>query len=61
VTTSAGGQAVYPFVISPLGGTGMLGAVNLSVTDTAFVLANASPLGGVPSEKKRFPLPNRIG
>jgi Beta-propeller repeat len=32
VTASAGGQAVYPFVISPLGGTGMPGAVSLSVT-----------------------------
>jgi streptogramin lyase len=32
VTTSAGGQAVYPFVISPLGGTGMPGVVSLSVT-----------------------------
>ena len=32
VAASAGGQAVYPFVISPLGGTGMPGAVSLSVT-----------------------------
>jgi streptogramin lyase len=32
VTASAGGQAVYPFVISPLGGTGMPGVVSLTVT-----------------------------
>ena len=32
VTTSAGGQAVYPFVISPTGSTGMPGTVSLSVT-----------------------------
>jgi streptogramin lyase len=32
VTASAGGQAVYPFVISPTGGTGMPGVVSLSVT-----------------------------
>jgi hypothetical protein len=32
VTASAGGQAVYPFVISPTGSTGMPGVVSLSVT-----------------------------
>jgi hypothetical protein len=32
VTASAGGQAVYPFVISPTGSTGMPGSVSLSVT-----------------------------
>jgi hypothetical protein len=32
VTASAGGQAVYPFVISPTGSTGMPGAVSLSAT-----------------------------
>jgi hypothetical protein len=32
VSASAGGQAVYPFVISPTGSTGMPGTVSLSVT-----------------------------
>ncbi len=32
VTATAGGQAVYPFIISPTGSTGMSGVISLSVT-----------------------------
>jgi hypothetical protein len=76
VTASAGGQAVYPFVISPLGGTGMPGAVSLSVTglptaatavfspstvSAGAAITNAILLVTLPTQSAAQPLRNPFG